>query len=518
VTRARDPASHQAQDLILLVLVALVTRAIFIYRNGTPEPDSTAMIAGMALGMSGHVSPGDAILYGRHVSPGMHELATRVFPALHVPPQHLLPILNWFTVICASLCVWPLYIFMRHHLARAGALACAGIWMFTPLVWESGTYYHPLVPATLLLLLSLLCARHIRLSDRGLLWAALTVALAASAFILRVEIVVVWPALLVWTLTSRRRARDTALLLTISVCAAVSYLLAQRALSGATPIAASGVGVFLDSITRRYLHSANLAGLPRSAAWMVFGMGVGALAACAVGLARFLRTRLSRNQARLVAAALAWALPSMLFWLPQPTPILRHYFLATVGIAVLLGIVLLARTSGRKLWLAAALIAAANLGVPEVFYRAYAARSPAPKTPHGAFFFYHQKANTTIERNHGIAREILSCKRDGVTARSCSLVRWELFAHLAYAAAVTRERVEPVPIDTIFPGVRYIRFRFEGGEARFIDYVYFEDDSLRTMAADMMRAAQAEGYCLFAPQSLCERVPQLRSLPEIQCY
>jgi hypothetical protein len=518
-THASDRASfaRERRELAWFVLVALATRALLLYRHGNPEPDATAMVAGMALGMSGSLSAGDALLYGRHVNPGMHALATHLFPALHLAPHHLMTALNWLGAVCAALCVWPLHTLLRPHLSHGVTLACLGVWLFMPLVWESGTYYHPLGPATLLFLLSMVCARHIRASDRGLLWGTLALALAAAAFVLRVEIAIVWPALLVWTLTSRHRGRDTSVLLVLTAGTAAAYLLAERTMSGATSADAPRVGTFLQSIAQRYAHSVNFAGLPRSAAWMVFGMGVATLAGCVMGCARIVRARLARNERRLALASLAWALPSILVWLPQPTPILRHYFLATIGISAFLGVALLARMDRRRLWPVAALIAIANLLVPEAVYRGINAGASAPKTPHGAFLYSHRQAAARIDHNNAVAERILSCTRDPERAGSCALVQWEVFAHIAHAAAVSGARVQPRPVETLFPGVRYVRFGIDGHEARLIHYVYFEDDSLRTIASNIMRESHAGGYCLFAPRALCDTAHE--SLREItQCY
>lgn len=504
----------EGRGLFVLAAATFITRALLIYRSGTPEPDATAMVAGMALAMSGDVSMGDALIYGRHVNPGMHALAAHVFPLLQIAPQHLLLVLNWLTAICASLMVFPLYVLIRPHVSHNVAIAASAVWVATPLVWESGTYYHPLVPAALLLMAALVCARRIGTGVPGITWASLTVALGAAAFVLRVEVAVVWPAFLVWTLTSQRRARDTAILLIVTACAVCAYLLALHAITGATSTRTMDVVGFLEVITASYTHGFNLRGLPRSIIWMVLGLGIATLAAVAAGI-----TRRPAAHRRLLWVALGWTLPSILFWLPQPTPILRHYLMASIGVAVLLAVCVLARLHGKRLILATVSMMLLNVLVPEVAYRAYNAGTRATKTPHGAFFYYHGLAAARIEHHNTVADRILHCAPVGKPARSCALVQWEQLTHVAYAAAVSGERVVPSPAKSIFPGLREVRFRVGEGDVQLLHYVYFEDDGLRELTAQVMFEARAAGYCLFVPYLVCERTPQLTDLrPAIDCY
>ena len=508
LSQADQKQSHTREryQLWLLVLLAVVTRALFIYRSGAPEPDTVAMIAGMAMGMSGHVSAGDALLYGRAVNPGMHMLAVRLFP-LFLGPQHLLPFLNWLTVACASLTLLPFYSLIRPYLSHRVALASLVLWILTPIVWESGTFYHPLVPAMLLLLLALVLARHIDSTARGISAFVLVTLLASLAFLVRVEVFFVWPGLLALTLTSRRRGRDTSILLAVSVIVGLIYMVEARGV-GSSAGSPSTAG-FVKTASGLYTSTFNLRGLPRSATWMVLGMGVMTLAACVWGM----RRRPDGN-ARLLTAALAWSLPSMIFWLPQPTPINRHYLLATMGIVVVLGVLLLSRVSARRLMALTIGVASLNLLVPDLAYRTYNARH-VPKTAHGSFFYYHSMASRQIETDARDAQRIATCNTAGTTQsspRSCALVHWEEFAHVAYALSVNGRRVTPGPVTTVFPGVRDVRFNVDDGEVRLISYTYFEDQDLRNRVSAILQESQRGGYCLFAPNELRERVPELRAL------
>jgi len=268
---------------------------------------------------------------------------------------------------------------------------------------------------------------------------------------------------------------------------------------------------FVKTASGLYTSTFNLRGLPRSVTWMVLGMGIMTLAACAWGM-----RRRPEGNARLLTAALAWSLPSMIFWLPQPTPINRHYLLATMGIVVVLGVLLLSRLSGRRLLALTVGVASLNLLVPDLAYRAYNARhAQAPKTAHGSFFYYHRMASRQIEQDARDAQRIATCNTAGTTEsppHSCALVHWEEFAHVAYALSVSGRRVTPGPVTTVFPGVRDVRFNVDDGEVRLVSYTYFEDQDLRNRVAAILQESQRDGYCLFAPNELRERVPELRAL------
>jgi hypothetical protein len=297
---------------------------------------------------------------------------------------------------------------------------------------------------------------------------------------------------------------------------AAGYLAFSRILSAETTLGAKGVVGYLETLSATYLNWFSLHGLPRSTTWMVLGLGVGSIAASGAAMVRRLRRNTAKSGSeRLIAFALVWWLPPAIFWLLVPTPILRHYVLASIGLALLLGVVVLDRLSRRRVWIAAATIATLNVAVPESLYRAYNARTSHPKTPHGSFFYFHEISADRIERNARLADRIVACSGPGSgdgSPRSCALVTWEGFAAIAYATAVSGHRVEPKPIEMIFPGVRYVRLAVGTGELRLIHYVYFEDAVLRSRVLRIMEDSRANGYCLFAPRELRDRVPGLRAL------
>jgi hypothetical protein len=445
----------------------------------------------------------------------MHLLAVRIFP-LFLGPRDLLPFLNWLTVACASLSLLPFYALIRPHLGHRIAIACLVLWMLAPIVWEAGTFYHPLIPAMFLLLLALVLARRIARTGRGGIAFVLVALLSSVAFLVRVEICFVWPGLLAWTLTSRRRWRDTGILLCVSIMVGITYLLESRgvASSGASPTAMG----FVKSTSGLYTSAFNLRGLPRSMTWMILGVGVMTLAACVAGI-----LKKPAGNSRLLTAALCWSVPSIIFWLPQPTPINRHYLLATMGIVVVLGILVLSRLTGRRLVAAILTIGAFNLAVPDVAYRLYnAAHTGGPKTAHGSFFYFHSTAARQIEKDAHDAQRISTCAISGMTEsapRSCALVRWEEFAHVAYELSVSGRRVIPEPVATVFPGVRDVRFKVDDGEVRAIVYSYFEDQNLRERVSGILQESQRDGFCLFAPNELLARVPELQTFGRaIQSY
>lgn len=74
--------------------------------------------------------------------------------------------------------------------------------------------------------------------------------------------------------------------------------------------------------------------------------------------------------------------------------------------------------------------------------------------------------------------------------------------------------MEPKPTEMVFPGVRYVRLGVGSGEVRLIQYVYFEDPTLRATVARIMEESRRTGFCLFAPRELRDRIPELHAFGE----
>jgi hypothetical protein len=474
-----------------------------------PDPDSVMIAAGVALGATGDVPFGETFLYGRQLNPGVFLLMRAAFPWLWNDPASVISILNWTGVVLGTLTLLPLYDILRTEVSARIALACTGIWAFTPIVWEAQTYCHPLVPATFLLLCSLAFARRVGRSPRG--WACLvaTLVLAAVAFVVRVDVAFMLPGIAVLALASRHRKRTVATLAAACVFAGLAYFVVLNGTSG------GGAGVslqqFVDRYSEMYGMGFSLRGLPRSLTWMAMAMGVGSLAACGFGLLYRMRPGTgARRRWPSILAGVLWGLPVVVFWIPYIVPILRHYYTVSLGLVWLVGILFLARV--RPGWQVPITIAvvAVNLLVPEALYRGYnATTTSTPKTPHGSFFYYHEVAANDVARLADMRREVLSCRRLGRTGeatRSVVLCRWDVFANVVYETASQGRDVVVVESREVSPETRYVRYRTSGGEIRLINYVYFEDPNVTELVSDLLVSAWKDGYCVFGPNVVRDRL------------
>jgi hypothetical protein len=325
--RPRRWLESDAAIALGLALIAFLARALFIYRDAMPDPDALMMAAGMALDMNGDLPGGDALLYGRHVSPGYAFLVRAVYPLFFDDASSIVACLNWSTAILSALTASTMFLLARRYLARAAAAAAAAIWIGNPVAWESGTYFHTVVPSTLFLLVAMLLAFRIGRSRRGVAYYVATVLCAVAAFLTRTEIVFAGAALLLWTLTSKRARRDTLVLVSMAAIVLAVYALVLAAIARESTLPSGGFHAY----TSWYAASFSPRGLDRSAVWAAFSIGIASVAAVLVAMVRRRGTLYASGRGRLAMFACAWALPSVLFWMLTPVPILRHFYVATVG-------------------------------------------------------------------------------------------------------------------------------------------------------------------------------------------
>lgn len=433
------PSQRVAGAIVPLALVmgAFVVHALFVYRGGMADPDSVVQAAGMAVRMGGGTGFENTLLYGAQVNPGMYTVVGWVYPLLFNTPGHLIGFLNWSTVIVFSLSMWPLYALFRRHLSVQAAAGAIVLFVTSPLGWEVGTYFHPLVFACLPLFLAMLSWAEIDVQKWGVAFFLLSCALAAAAMIIRTTVIFVFPAVVLCALVSRRRVRNLWLAAAVFGLSLWAYFAFSEF---NTTTGSAGVRSWIANSYHLYLDTFSLPGLAKSATWMVASMGAASFTLALVGLRKlWILRRRGGTDLRAVAVAIAWILPSVVFWLPQPIPIMRHYLLATIGVAWLAGGYFLSSFRPRRTIVLVAVAVLVNLALPELAYRIYNAHAVTPKTPHGTFFYYHQQTNRTIERYTTLELEVLSGA--GGNARFV-LVDWAGYGYLMYGMATSPSGVE----------------------------------------------------------------------------
>jgi hypothetical protein len=220
-----------------------------------------------------------------------------------------------------------------------------------------------------------------------------------------------------------------------------------------------------------------------------------------VGLGRFL---VHREKKLLVFGAIVWTLPSIVFWLPYIVPILRHYYLSSIGLVWLAGLLVLSRVkTGRAAATTAALIVISLL-VPEAAYHWYNdAHAASTKTPHGAFFYNHEVADARVKQLVELRNSVLNCTRspDG-KKKSIVLCRWDVYANVVYGIASQGTAVTSEPQGAILPEIGYAHYVSEKADVQLIRYVYMENDDVRRAVSGLLVSARQEGDCVFVPASI----------------
>jgi hypothetical protein len=468
VPASRGPAES---GLVLdLVLFALATRLAFLYRGGTGDADAMVMAAGMARGLAPGIPFTETLTYGRQTGPLIYVLFRCVSPLLAGDAARVLPLLNLLGALAASLLAWPLYAVFRGSLSRPVSAAAAALVLMTPLVWEVGTYFHPITLAALFLGLAMLTWKRIGSTWHGRAYGAFTALLGAAALLTWAEIALVMPAILVSAALADHRRRDLVRLAALMASAAALFLTVVLLIEGRT----EGTPTDLATYVRRFADAYfRLDAVPRSLVWSVLAMGAGTVALAAVSGGRALasiRRTGSRRPAdrRRLLTALIWIAVPYLFWLSNPVPLMRHFFLVVPGMVWLLAQALPVRLPTGRLAAGLLILVAFNLVLPEALYRTYNRTHPADlKSPHGTFFGHH----AATEERIGRYRELMDAiRRTSTTADGELLVQvdWEGFGYVTYGLAVMPGLDPGFLVEPIAPGLTARRYSLGLGDLRLV--------------------------------------------------
>jgi len=509
------PVLPNISIIVILMAVTFTTRALFRYHGGMGDPDQVVMAAGMARWFSPDVRFGDIFLYGRQLNPGIYFVFRLLYPLLFDTPLHVMAFLNWFGVASAALLAWPLYLVFGKYFDRGIAAGCTLLVVFSPLVWELGTYFHPVMTATFFFLLAVLTWERISLSGAGILFYVLTLLLSAAAVIMRTEVLLVVPALFVWTAFSSRRKRDVFLLCSLLIFVAGIYLAVLLSVASATTVTFRGLPEYLRSFTEMYRGTVSVAGVSRTIVWAAMGVGIATVLLAVIGPWRsFLRSSregipTSGKSLRGFIVVLVWILPTLILWLLWPVPILRHYFLIVPAASWLVGDNILRRLRSVRATAVVITLVLCNLGVPEVLYRAYNATHPGSrKEPHGTFFYYHERVTEKISRNHRLQREIVALMDGGRPDKAPGLypgalvpVDWESYGYLLYGMARTmrlEKLSETAPVQDLY----LHRYSLGGIEIRLAFSSRFGTEAVRQVLLSEIEKAAGEGFAIYMPEEL----------------
>lgn len=492
------PASHRLAEpglILVLILFALVTRLAFLYRGGTGDGDAMVMAAGMA----GSIAPGapftESLTYGRQIGPGIYLLFRCVSPLLAGDASRVLPFLNTLGALSASLLAWPLYVAFRGSLSRPVSAAATVLVLMTPLVWEAGTYFHPITSAALLLGLAMLSWTQIGLTRKGLAYGMLMAFLGAASLLMWAEVVLAFPALLAAAALSDRGRRDLAAMAGLTVFAVATFLTVVFLIQGYT----AGTPTDLATYVRRFAGAYfRLDAVPRSLVWSALALGTGTIALAAVsGAIAFKKIRSAGSQCpedrRRLVTAVIWIAVPYLFWLSNPVPLMRHFFLVVPGVVWLLARALPSRMSIGRLATGLLILVAINLLLPEALYRTYNRTHPAdPKSLHGTFFGHHAATETRIARYHAL---MTSIRQSAATGGDELLVQtdWEGFGYVTYGLAALPGFDPDFAIEPIAPGLAARRYTVGPGSLRLVLTEAPPAAATRPVLIERFRQALASG-------------------------
>ncbi len=504
---------HNRADIAavaLLLAVAFITRYLFIYRNGMSEPDSMVMAAGMAWMSTPGAVFSDCLLYGRELNPGFYFIFKTIYPLFYDDPGHVIAFLNSVGVVCASLAVWPGYIILRNWFNTAVSTSVIILVIFSPIAWELGTYFHPVTPSILLFLCAWSCWRGISRSGRGIFCFIVTSVLASAAVMIRTEIVMIAPALLLSVLMGKERKKDTAALSAILVIAAAGYLALLGALPSRTGGAGTGISGFIDSFSDMYHDTLSISGLPRTIVWASLGVGTGTIFIIFAGIATALARRSfagKRIEAGNFFPALLWIIPSLALWLLWPVPVIRHYYIIIPAAVWIAAKIFLAYLSPKKTFAVVAAALLLNIFLPEILYRAYNSAAPASmKEPHGTFFYYHERVMERIDRYGDMQTRLLA----GTIGKTGAIsppgrffipASWESYGYLVYSMAAT-ERLIKVSEGNIVEGVFVHSYMIDDSEVIVADARGFSLNTIPPALIPLVREKEGEGYTLLLPSEI----------------
>jgi hypothetical protein len=475
----------------LLLVFAFLTRAAFWNRFGSGDADSMVVAAGMARSLSPGVSFADSLLYGRQISPGMYLLFRAVAPWFAGRPDHVLPVLNAFGLLAGTALAWPLYAFYRRWFAPAVAAGCTVLVLTAPLVWEVGTYFHPVVPAMLLLLLCLMTAERIARTPRGIACGLLTLALGTAALLLRAEVALALPALVFWALRSTRARRNLLLLCGLTAIAGAAFYTIVHALAAGATGRPTTLADYVRDFAQSYFR---MRPLRRTLFWSILAIGMGNLLLAALGLARARRREAAPHAPGARATgdagsgaysvsgaptgsgrtpdapspsdlgpALLWAFVPVVFWFPNPVFLMRHFLLVVPAVAWIVGETLLAHSRVRWLALWIAVAAVGNVTVPEVVYGvAHRVQAGSARWPHGSFFSHHRAMTRSAARSCQLVAQLerLASGRTAAGDRTAAPLRmlvqasWGAYGYVLYGMAtadVPWESCPDGPVDPLLP-------------------------------------------------------------------
>lgn len=334
----------------LPLLFIVVTFVPYMATTYVGERDVERMVFGIVFGTVSGLRLASDEHYGLQFSFGAYELLYRLLPheTLRNPRDLALAIVSigWVSSIAS---VWLCFAWLRRVADERVAWVTTSLFAFSPIVLFSATVGHPLLPSFALALAGACCLeKSDRTAQLSLSWAFLAWLFLTLSLSVRAETAFLFPAMVLPLRQNRLPASGT---ISVMLWRAVPLTLAFGAfllLKGYYEHRAGSSWALSEFLSQFYRPEKSV----RGAAVMVMAAGFGLVASAALAL--LWRPRRTFGSATLLFAA-ALALPTIVFWLPNPQPA-RHFYFAVLGLAFIVGH-FISRHAVRNWWLIGCTIA-----------------------------------------------------------------------------------------------------------------------------------------------------------------
>lgn len=320
--------------LIVPILVTIVT-TLFRYRFTLAEPDIVRMVAGVVYGgvTGDHIFAG--YHYGLKFSFGYYELLYHLIPEylLH-DPDYVALVINDLGTVFAFIFALGLSLMLNKLFDHGIPVFCAVGFLFSPVVLPFLSSGHPLIGACAFLFLGcwlVLIASEKTSLIKSALYLAFAFAALTASLCLRGEVILAFP-FIVSTYWIRSPKNHQNWLFGSAICLVLIlafgyFLYLQRPFIVSEGGAANSVSSFLSE----YMV---LGHMVKGAGIVVLAQGI--VTALLLSISIALRAKDRNVNLPVVLVCLVLTLPSLFFWLANPTPA-RHFIIAILGLYLLLG-------------------------------------------------------------------------------------------------------------------------------------------------------------------------------------
>lgn len=320
--------------LPVVSVLAAVIAALFGYRDTLAEPDMARMVTGVVYGAAtgNHIFAGHH--YGIEFSFGYYELLYRLIPESALRnPDYVARFVNNLGIVFTFFFALNLGLMLNKLVGRGVAAFSTIGFLFCPLLLPFLSSGHPMIGACAFLFLGCWLIL-ISIEKKNAYTVAIFLIFACLALILsltlRGEVALAFPFVVVAYLVSAKRQGHLSLLRGMTVCLVMllafgCFLYFQRPFVVSEGGAANSLGGFMS----RY---ASIKKIARGTGTILEEFGIVSLLLLALAGLRL------KDKANfpLALVCLTLTLPSLIFWLPTPSPA-RHFVIPILGLYVLLG-------------------------------------------------------------------------------------------------------------------------------------------------------------------------------------